>query len=115
MLRVPDTELSTQARSICGQIGSESNKGEDARMNCQEVIAKAQEHIANMGKRSNDGVTSMSRTDGGWTVCIEVLERKAIPDTMDILGLYEIILNNDGDLLSLERKKLRKRGDTGEN
>ena len=83
-------------------------------MNAQEVIAKARGHIANLGKRSDDGVTSMSRIDNGWAISIEVLERKAIPDTMDILGLYEIIINNEGDLLSLERKKLRKRGDTAE-
>lgn len=31
---------------------------------------------------------------------------------MDILGLYEITMTNDGEHLSLERKKLRKRGDT---
>jgi hypothetical protein len=84
-------------------------------MNAQEIVAKAQGHIANMGKRSNDGVTSLSKREDGWTVCIEALERKAIPDTMDILGLYEITLNNEGDLLSLERKKLRKRGNTEEN
>ena len=83
-------------------------------MDAQEIVAKAQGHIATMGKRSNDGVCSICRTDDGWTVSIEVLERKAIPDTMDILGLYEVVLNNEGDLLSLERKKLRKRGDTAD-
>ncbi len=83
-------------------------------MNAQEVITKARGHIETMGKKSNDGVTSMSKKDDGWTVSMEVLERKGIPDTMDILGLYEVVLNNEGDLLSLERKKLRKRGDTAE-
>jgi len=83
-------------------------------MNVQEIVAKAHEHIGTMGKHSKDGITSMSRTNDGWTLSIEVLERKAIPDTMDILGLYEITMNNEGDLLSLERKKLRKRGDTDE-
>ena len=83
-------------------------------MNAQEVITKARGHMVTMGKKSNDGVTSMSKKDDGWTVCMEVLERKGIPDTMDILGLYECVLNNEGDLLSLERKKLRKRGDTAE-
>jgi hypothetical protein len=84
-------------------------------MNAQEVITKARGHIVAIGKKSNDGVTGISKKDDGWTVSMEVLERKGIPDTMDILGLYEIVLNNDGDLLSLERKNLRKRGDTTEN
>jgi hypothetical protein len=85
-------------------------------MNAEEVIVKARGHIASMGKRGDEGVTSMSKGDNGCTtVCIEVLERKGIPDTMDIIGLYEINLNNEGDLVSVDRKKLRKRGDTADN
>jgi hypothetical protein len=84
-------------------------------MNTQEVITKARGHIANMGKKADEGVTSLSKREDGWTVCIEELERKGIPDTMDILGLYEINMNDAGDLLSVERKKLRKRGDTSDN
>ena len=83
-------------------------------MDAQEVITKARGHIATMGKKSDEGVTNLSKREDGWTVSIEVVERKGIPDTMDILGLYEIILNDEGDLMSLERKKLRKRGDTAD-
>lgn len=83
-------------------------------MDAQEVITKARGHIATMGKKSDEGVTNLSKREDGWTVSIEVVERKGIPDTMDILGLYEMILNDDGDLMSLERKKLRKRGDTAD-
>jgi hypothetical protein len=84
-------------------------------MDAQEVIRKARGQLATMGKKPDEGVTSLFRKEDGWTVCIEELERKGIPDTMDILGLYEINLNNEGDLLSVERKKLRKRGDTTDN
>ena len=45
---------------------------------------------------------------------LEALERRAIPDTMDILGIYEVHLDNNGSFLSFERKRLRKRGDTKE-
>ena len=47
-------------------------------------------------------------------VSLEALERKAIPDTMDVLGLYEVRLDSDGNLLGFARKKLRKRGETKE-
>ena len=83
-------------------------------MDAQEVITKARGHIATMGKKSDEGVNNLSKREDGWTVSIEVVERKGIPDTMDILGLYEMILNDEGDLMSLERKKLRKRGDTAD-
>ncbi len=83
-------------------------------MNTQEVITKAHGYIATLGKKNDEGVTSLSKSEDGWTVCIEELERKGIPDTMDILGLYEVNINNAGDLLSVERKRLRKRGDTAD-
>lgn len=83
-------------------------------MNAQEVLTRAHGYIATISNKNDEGVTSLTRREDGWAVCIEELERKGIPDTMDILGLYEIIMNDEGDLISVERKKLRKRGDTEE-
>jgi len=84
-------------------------------MDARDVTRKAREHIVSMGKRHDEGVISISKREDGWTVCIEVLERKGIPDTVDILGLYEISMNFEGELLGMERKNLRKRGDTTDN
>jgi hypothetical protein len=84
-------------------------------MNTQEVITKARGHITTMGKKSDEGITSLCKREDGWTVCIEVVERKGIPDTTDILGLYEINMNNEGEFLGVERKKMRKRGDCADN
>ena len=83
-------------------------------MNANEVVEKAQQEFVRLGKKPADGVTGLSKTGEGWAVLLEALERKAIPDTMDILGLYELHLDNDGNLLDLARKKLRKRGETNE-
>jgi hypothetical protein len=33
---------------------------------------------------------------------------------MDVLGLYEVRLDSEGNLLGFDRKKLRKRGETEE-
>ena len=83
-------------------------------MNANEVVEKAQQEFVKLGKKPADGVTGLSKTEEGWAVLLEALERKAIPDTMDILGLYELHLDNEGNLLGLDRKKLRKRGETNE-
>jgi hypothetical protein len=83
-------------------------------MNANEVVEKAQREFVRLGKTPADGVTGLSKTEEGWAVLLEALERKAIPDTMDILGLYELHLDNEGNLLDLARKKLRKRGETNE-
>ena len=83
-------------------------------MNASEVIQKAQQEFVKLGKTPANGVTGLSKTEQGWSVLLEALERKAIPDTMDVLGLYEIRLDDEGNLLGLERKRLRKRGETKE-
>ena len=83
-------------------------------MNANEVIEKARKEFVSVGKKPADGITGLSKTEEGWSILMEALERKAIPDTMDVLGLYELRLDNEGHLLSLDRKKLRKRGETQE-
>lgn len=83
-------------------------------MNANEVVKKAQEEFVRLGKTPANGVTSLTKTEEGWTVLLEALERKAIPDTMDVLGLYELRLDDGGNLVGFDRKKLRKRGETKE-
>ncbi len=83
-------------------------------MNADEIIKKAREDFAKLSKISVDGVTGLSKTKEGWVVSLEALQRSAIPDSMDVLGLFEVRLDNEGNLLAFERKKLRKRSDTKE-
>ena len=78
------------------------------------ILKRAQEEFNRLGKTPDNGVIGMTKTEEGWTVLLEVLERKAIPDTMDMLGLYELHLDNEGNLLGFDRKRLRKRGETNE-
>jgi hypothetical protein len=60
-----------------------------------------------------ESVISIKKLDEQWKVTIELLERSSIPDKMDILGNYEVLVDFTGDIVSYERKSLRKRGDTG--
>ena len=81
-------------------------------MNANEIIKKAQEEFARLSKLPVNAVIGLAKREDGWVVSLEALERKAIPDTMDVLGLYEVRLDSEGTLLGFERKKLRKRGET---
>lgn len=83
-------------------------------MNTQGIIKKAREEFAWLSNLPVNAVIGLTKTDGEWLVSLEALERKAIPETMDVLGLYEIRTDGEGNLLGFERKRLRKRGDTDE-
>jgi len=83
-------------------------------MNADEIIKKVQDDFTRLSNIPVNGIIGLSRTEEGWVVSLEALERRAIPDTMDVLGLYEVHLDNEGNLLGFGRKKLRKRGETEE-
>jgi hypothetical protein len=83
-------------------------------MKANEAIERAVKVLTELSKLKPSGVTGVFKDERGWHVTIEMVEKKSIPDAMDLLGNYEVILNEDGELISYERKGLRKRSDTGE-
>jgi hypothetical protein len=48
----------------------------------------------------------------GWRISVEMVEKKSIPEQLDILALYEAHIDEEGNLLGFERTSLRKRMDT---
>lgn len=84
-------------------------------MHLTEVVVGARDQLAQLTGLKVERVIGAGKTERGWQVVLEVLERKAVPDLMDIIGRYEVELGADGGFLGYERKSLRKRGDTREN
>jgi hypothetical protein len=58
-------------------------------------------------------VSSVSREENGWRVTAELVERRSVPDTSDLLGVYELHLDEAGNILSYERTRIRRRSDLG--
>ena len=56
-------------------------------------------------------IVEVKEKNGEWMVTVEVLERKSIPDTQDILGRYQIRLTKDGELIGWTQTMTRKRCD----
>ncbi|ELZ20419.1 gas vesicle protein GvpO, halophile-type [Natrinema limicola] len=59
-----------------------------------------------------DGVSEISPTDEGWRAVVEVVERRAVPDTQDIIGRYEIELDPSATVHGYRRVDRYRRGDT---
>lgn len=79
----------------------------------EDIIAVGAKKMAEVtGLKPLAVVEAVSVDDGNWRIKIEFIEREGIPNTMDILGLYEAQLNSQGQLLSYARTDMRKRGDT---
>ena len=61
-----------------------------------------------------EGVTGLERTDDGWKVQVEVVEVRRIPDTTDVLALYEVEVDEHGELEGYRRVRRYTRGAGGE-
>lgn len=70
----------------------------------------AMQEVADLTNRKPESVTSVERLDGGWRVGVEVIESHRIPDSTDILAVYEADLDGDGDLVSYRRTQRYYRG-----
>ncbi|RQW80397.1 MAG: gas vesicle protein [Methanothrix sp.] len=77
----------------------------------QIISEKAGETAELLLKKDLDGVVSLNKESEGWLAEVEVLERKSIPDTQDILGRYEMKFDEEGELLGYKRIMLRRRSD----
>ncbi len=76
-----------------------------------EIVAKVHSLAEEVLKKQSLGTVSAKRAGKNWQVNIEMLERKAVPDSQDLIGEYEVIVTESGNkILSYRRLKTRRRG-----
>ncbi|WP_370178661.1 gas vesicle protein GvpO [Rhodococcus wratislaviensis] len=76
----------------------------------QDIAELAVRDITQLTGKKPLGATSVMPTDDGWTVEVEVVEDRRIPSSTDMLALYEVVLDLDGELLSYRRTRRYSRG-----
>jgi hypothetical protein len=74
------------------------------------VARRAAEHVGALTGRHPETVISIEPRDGKWCVGVEVVEARRIPDSADILAIYEVLVRPDGELLSYRRVRRYTRG-----
>jgi hypothetical protein len=70
----------------------------------------AVKYVADFTGREPETVVALDSDADGWTVGVEVLESRRIPDTTDILAIYEVRLDRGGRLRSYRRTRRYTRG-----
>ncbi len=78
------------------------------------IAAEAARQLLEMTGRDAEGVIGLEKTDDGWRIEVEVLEVRRIPETTDVLALYELTVDSDGDLEGYRRMRRYTRGSAGE-
>jgi len=67
------------------------------------MIDSAKQHLRDLRGTEAEAVSSVRRTGDGWRVALDVVEVHRVPDSTDVLGTYELDLDDDGELITLER------------
>ncbi|MGZ5416918.1 MAG: gas vesicle protein GvpO [Nocardioides sp.] len=78
------------------------------------IAAEAARQLLEMTGRDAEGVIGLEKTEDGWRIEVEVLEVRRIPETTDVLALYELTVDSDGDLEGYRRMRRYTRGSAGE-
>ena len=83
-------------------------------LSANEAAAAAMQAAKALIGKEPLGVASLEPTDDGWLMGVEVLEHARVPSTQDILGLYEVEIDLDGQLISYRRVRRYSRVETGQ-
>ncbi|MEU5837879.1 gas vesicle protein [Streptomyces diacarni] len=76
-----------------------------------QVLRSARETIEELTGLEAETVSSVVRgEDKGWTLHVEVVELRKIPDSVSMLGSYEMTLDSDGELTGYRRLRRYERG-----
>jgi hypothetical protein len=78
-----------------------------------DLASQARDLLRSLRGVEAESVSGIVRNQNGWTVTLEVVELRRIPESTDVLASYEIELDGDGNFLSFERGGRYSRSQAG--
>ena len=81
-------------------------------MATKDILEKAKKELADLTGFKSPSAIGFKKDGNDLVATIEVIEKESIPDGMDVLGTYEVRVDQDGKIIGYDRTDLRKRVDT---
>lgn len=82
----------------------------ETRSDAVKIVKGIKEQIHTVTGFEVLNVVSLERVDDGWAGRVEVTELRRVPDTQNLVGVYDVTLDNAGNLVSWNRQSLRVKG-----
>jgi hypothetical protein len=79
-----------------------------------ELVRNARRQLQELIGAEPETVSAIRRNGDGWAVTFEVVEIRRIPESTDVLASYAVTLDDDGNLLDLERSRRYRRAQVDE-
>lgn len=83
-------------------------------MNLSEIQEKVVPQIRKLLNKEPECISSLEKNAEGWRVLCDVLDKKSIPETYDILKVYEFMLDKEAKVTSFKQLRKIRRGDIGD-
>ena len=101
-----------------GRVAQEQERdGEDARgrprrrVGVARIATRARAELQELIGRPVTAVLGVERRDDGdWALELETLELPRVPETTSLMGIYEVVVAEDGEILEFRRTRRYHRG-----
>lgn len=80
-------------------------------MNIIDIQKKVLPRIKELLKKEPESISSVEKSGDGWVLNCEILEKKAVPETYDLLKVFEFKLNKEGAITGFKQLRKIRRGD----
>jgi len=80
-------------------------------MNMTKLAERAKNQLAEVTGLKPVTVTGTFKDEQGWHITLDMLEMSRIPTATDVLGDYDVLVDEDGNMMKFERKRTRLRGE----
>ena len=67
----------------------------------KEIVAEAKRELEELLGAEVENVSGFHRSDGRWTVTLEVVKLRRVPETTDVLSSYEVEFDDDRNLVGI--------------
>src|SRR4051794_40250546 len=113
-----ETKSKSNSKSKSGSSSRSKSRSSNSRRNNnrspRELVMEAVEQVQELIGRPVEAVTGMEKDGQNWTVTVEVVELSRIPNTTDVLGVYEVTLDRNGEVTGAHRTRRYYRSEAGE-
>jgi hypothetical protein len=103
----------SQPRAEASESDGEQPEGADSGEAAQ-IVRQARRELANLIGGEPESVSGLERANGNWTVTLEVVELRRVPESTDVLSSYEVVVDDERKLVSARRLRRYRRSQVEE-
>ena len=105
---------SSSGASSSRSSGSSNRSSNSTKQSATDVVRDAVRELQGLIGRPVEAVTGIEKNGSEWNVTVEVVELERIPNTTDVLGVYEVTVDKNGELTGTRRTRRFYRSEAGE-